>query len=383
MTFDRAEFARGRGVHQVAVNATSPGADFKQELPNLERQENWKLFYRGSAVIVQKVTVERDVRTILLDFDPESIALPEPGSLEDGELAAIYQPPNSAPTVILNRAFMTSVTAGVALTADKKDADIDIAGGFQAGANARPEYFWSVQAVYPIPIAYRYGTIAPVFIGEASQQRNADPDSLKAGVLYDKRWPISGRSGFAILADLLAYEFERKINKEAVLIDGEIVKGQSLEKNSNLMWTASLRYINGWRHLNFTLGFAGFEVGKSLSRTVKQASREDASQTVARPKFDVDAYKVLFGGERRLLTFDGHYTVRFPLTQEPFLKAEENGGKMYLTAVPRHWLNLNVGLLLTDGVDILAQYKYGSLPPSFEFVDHQVTVGFNLLLRKK
>ena len=150
------------------------------------------------------------------------------------------------------------------------------------------------------------------------------------------------------------------------------------------MWTGSLRYVNGWRPLNLTIGIAGFELGKALSRTVKKASRTQEEQIVRRFKFDLDAYRSLFSSkERKIVLFDGHYTLRLPFTREPFQKTDVNDGNQYLTAKPRHWTNLNLGFLVTDGIGLVVQYKYGSLPPTFEFVDHQVTVGFNLLLKKK
>ena len=56
---------------------------------------------------------------------------------------------------------------------------------------------------------------------------------------------------------------------------------------------------------------------------------------------------------------------------------------MFLTARPRHWTLVDLVFLLTDGVGINVQYKRGSLPPSCEFVDHQGTIGFNLLLKRR
>jgi hypothetical protein len=34
------------------------------------------------------------------------------------------------------------------------------------------------------------------------------------------------------------------------------------------------------------------------------------------------------------------------------------------------------------GSNLTVQYRYGSLPPTFTFIDHQVTIGFEVVLGK-
>jgi hypothetical protein len=313
-----------------------------------------------------------DIRenTLTVQFTPEVIRLVAPTGKDAPK-------PPSAPAL--------SGCLALHLTKDKKKADIDITGGLQAGENAKPQYFWSVKAQCPFVLGEgaRFGEFGPTFTGEASQQRNADPDALKAALTYRKIFaPRGTRDGWIFFGDAVSYEFERSVKKEAVLNEGEIEQQEFLKKNSNLMWSAMLRYVNGSPQLNWSFGLAGFEAGKALSRTVKKASTASNEQLVTRLHFNFDAYRTFFHKGKPAVTFHGHHTVRVPFRQEPFTRTDENGGKMFLTNKPRHWTLVELAFLLTDGAGINVQYKRGSLPPSFEFVDHQVTIGFNLLLKR-
>src|SRR5204862_54633 len=147
------------------------------------------------------------------------------------------------------------------------------------GVGASPQYNWGVKAGCRM-VYGDFGEIGPSFTGEASQQGNADPDSLKAGITWRKFKAFQDRpDGFKFTGDLLSYEFERKLKKEPVIENGKPVDREYLEKNSNLVWTGKAAYITGWRPFDATLTFAGFEAGKSVSRAVKKDARSDKSQT--------------------------------------------------------------------------------------------------------
>ncbi len=203
---------------------------------------------------------------------------------------------------------------------------------------------------------------------------------MKASLAYKNRWSDTGRSWFVFEADLPGYEFEREIKNESVLVNGEIVKREFLEKNTNLISSAELKWVYGWRPLNYSLGFGG-EVGKSTSRTVKQDSNGEEVTSVFRPKAEVAVAKVWKADHDHPVSFDGSYTLRWPLEPEPFQRAGYNDDQPALSRLPRYWASVDLGFQLTTGIKIEAQYRYGSLPPSFEFVDHQVTLGIAILLR--
>jgi hypothetical protein len=366
VTFDRAAVTN-TGV--VTVNVTSNAAAFTAALPQLQEAGNWRIFFRGDSVPVDAVQVDQRLRVVRLDYDRAAMTLPESNAdLNAGELRVEFRPPGAAPIRIVNRVFQPT-RHGVKLTANRKDADVDISGGFQAAADASTLYYWTIKAAYPFYLPRAWGRIAPTFDGQASKQTNADPDSLKASVVHVKRWPLSGRMGFSLTSDLLGYEFER-------------VARAALQKNTNLMWSSRLRFVHGWAPLNYIIGFAGFEAASIRSTSIRRDSRGEERKSIFRPRFDADVYRNFFPGDRTI-TFDAHYTLRLPRREEPFQQAGINGSAPFLTTKPRHWVNANLSFQLVDGIGLTTQYRWGSLPPSFEMVSHQATIGFNVLLKRR
>jgi len=71
-----------------------------------------------------------------------------------------------------------------------------------------------------------------------------------------------------------------------------------------------------------------------------------------------------------LLEFYADYTVRFLLTNEPYIK-----DGLQLQSDPRQYLESGIAWNVSKHVGLEAKYKHGSLPPMFEFLDHQVSVG--------
>lgn len=381
--------------YRIVVRSAAAEEDLDAAVASLYKEQNWRIELNGAAVPVLEVIVLNRTRTIELRYPQAEIPASHSRDIAKDALRVTYTPTGTVLVVPtgpseVGTASGRSPLAGClafGLTAEKEDADIDITGGFQAGVNAKPQYFWSAKAQCALlgdAGTSATGELDLSFTGEASQQRNADPDSLKAGITWRKRIAIpKTRRGWIFNADALSYEFERAVKSEAVLGAGEIQQREFLEKNSNLMWTGMARYVTGLHPLNVTLGLAGFEAGRSLTRTIKSDSRSSAQQLVSRLNFNIDAYTHLFTkGNRRIVTFHGHHTLRVPFRPEPFTRASENGGKMYLTTKPRHWTLVELIFPIANGASINLQYKRGSLPPSFEFVDHQVTIGFNLLLAR-
>jgi hypothetical protein len=151
---------------------------------------------------------------------------------------------------------------------------------------------------------------------------------------------------------------------------------------SNLTKRETLRFVHGWRPFNYVLS-AGIDAGRSATRTVKADANSRESQAVFRPRFEADLYRGFFAGDRKVVGVDAHYTVRLPRTAEPFQRASLNDGEPILTTKPRHHVETNVNVFLNKGTAITTTYMWGSLPPSFEFVDHQVTIGFTILLARE
>ncbi len=383
--------------HWITVTSSAVEKDFLDAVPDLEKGQNWTITLQRAgqnplSISLQKVAINIQDRGVYLVYQGDMFPVFDPADLPKGSLFVTFQ--GTKIIVTTGEAAHTKPTNSIVngcfgwtLTKDKKKADVDITGGLQSGVGAKPQYNWSVKASCRVfGFGGRgFGEIDPSFTGEASQQNNADPDSLKAGITWRRLIAIpERRDGWIFSGDLLSYEFERSIKKEAVLDEnGKPVDQQFLKKNTNLMWSGKAAYVSGWPMLNWTLTFAGFEAGKALSRTVKRDARSSGEQAVARLYFALDVYRTFFrkGSNDPIVTFHGNQILRLPFEQEPYAQADVNGGKMFLTNKPRHWSLVEMAFPLTNGVGINVQYKRGALPPSFEFVDHQVTIGFNLLLK--
>ncbi|GAC1360764.1 MAG: hypothetical protein NVSMB3_08790 [Acidobacteriaceae bacterium] len=384
--------------YTIVVGCQATPDAFSAAVPQLNTSANWRIYFRGSAIPVLHAAVapRLELQTVSLDFDAKAPNLPDIGTLVKGELSVVYGEPGHTPLLAQNSRGLTPASASPGsgsllsrlptFTPDKKTADIDIAGSLQTAVDAKPLYFWSVDAAYPITLFGRYGTVAPTFVGQASQQENADPDSMKASAVYKKVISFQGtRQGLIVDGDLLGYEFERKAKSEAVLVNGVAVKQTYQHKNTSLIASGAIHYVTGLRRVNVTLSSGG-EIGKALSRSVRTTgTTSDSDLQIRRLLLGADAYTVFFGKQshKPRILFDAHYTLRLPFTSEPFTRASLNGGNEFLTSKPRHYLNLNGNIPLTDGVSLTLQGKHGSLPPTFEFVDNQVTIGFELFLRRR
>lgn len=377
------------GLHHIIVSSSSPAKDFLREVPKLAKPDNWKIQFKSLGIPVRSVSVDVDQRGVHIDFAPSAFSVFDAADIPKGDLVVLYVPATSRVLVATGESVhKTGPSAGFvscvnwALTKDKKKADVDITGSFQAGVGAAPQYAWSVKAGCPV-FEGNYGEFGPSFTGEASQQANADPDSLKAGVTWRKLVPIEkSRNGFILSGDLISYEFERKTKKEPVIVDGKAVDQPYIDKNANLMWTGKAAYVSGSPSLNWTLNFIGFEAGRGVSRSVAASTPAQKGQAVTRLYFSLDVYRTLFRHDKPLVTFHGNQVLRLPFHPEPYKQVDVNAGKMFLTSKPRYWTEVETTFPLTDGVGINVQYKRGSLPPSFEFVDHQVTIGFEILLKR-
>lgn len=282
----------------------------------------------------------------------------------------------------------------VNFTTDKKNANFDISGSVQTGVDAKPQYTWSVLAKYPVEYQ---GSIyvfkaGPKFTGTASQEPNADPDSLSAGAasefdfsdtkLLGKSLPIN------FLFNPIDYEFERKPKQEAVLNNGKATLNKYRQKNTNLIVSGQAQFVEAWKYKKMNLPNVnvnlGTELGSAVSRSVlnvapKSGYSDNPLRAVAGADVYFDLPKV---AKYPFLSVDGHYTVRSPFHPEPFKQDGVNNGNEFYSTKARHYVAVNLARTIVKGANLTAQYRFGSLPPTFSFVDHQVTIGFEVVLGK-
>lgn len=127
------------------------------------------------------------------------------------------------------------------LVEDAKDADITITGALQAAVGDTPQYSYSIDGKYDV-FSTNSHAIAATFKAVASQQHNADPDSMKLAANYRWLMNLPRRWGAIVNSDLVSYEFEREIKQDKpVALDKPIPK--FIEKNSNRVHSAQITFI--------------------------------------------------------------------------------------------------------------------------------------------
>jgi len=286
-------------------------------------------------------------------------------------------------------------------TSDKKNPNLDVAGSFQSGVGAKPQYQWSVLVKAPFEHNGCHVVVTPVehyvcnwvlsagpkFNGVASQETNADPDSLSASFPVEFDFPFTKVGSKSLPINLsfnpIDYEFERKAKQEAVLVNGKPTVHNYQQKNTNYIASGQVQFVVGWSPVNVNINL-GTEFGSALSRSVlNQTPKSGYSDNPLRAVDGADVYfKLPKAGKYPFLAVDGHYTVRSLFHPEPFKQAGVNNGNEFYTTKARHYINVNLARTIAKGSNFTVKYLYGSLPPTYSFVDHQVTIGFEVILGK-
>ncbi|MGI4829112.1 MAG: hypothetical protein ACRYFU_13100 [Janthinobacterium lividum] len=274
-------------------------------------------------------------------------------------------------------------------TEDKRNPNLDVTGSLQTAVGATPLYSWTVLARYPIEhngrvSIFRFG---PQFTGIASQQTNGDPDSLNASAAGELDFPLVCLAGRFVPINLLFnpinYEFERKAKQEAILSSGLPTLHAYQRKNTNLIASGQVQIVEAFLPVNVNLNL-GTEIGTAISRSaVNLTSQTGYSDSPLRAVAAADVYFNLPTVARYpLLAVDGHYTVRALFHPEPFQQDGVNDGNQFYSTKARHFIAVNMARTLVPGASLTVQYRFGSLPPTFSFVDHQVTLGIEIVLGK-
>ena len=284
----------------------------------------------------------------------------------------------------------------------RDDADLYLSGTYIAGVGTKP--IWGIDAKagysaapekFPVlkwfvsrsPANLRFGiygemttnpdTSAPV------DRTQVDPDSISAyttlfqttrlphnPVFYGMKWEVQPIGG----------EFSR-MYPASNLISGGRIRFISVLANQK-RWAADL------------IPSPGFEGGKNLNKPGTLFGRSvdlSSYDTIARLRLGADANFYLYRrvpkpGDAYAFTLNGSWVARVPFTAEPFTTTAYLPDPTDATTITRqqvvamrkntrHYVKIDAAWNITKLFGIQAEYKYGSLPPLFEFVSHQVSVG--------
>lgn len=289
---------------------------------------------------------------------------------------------------------------------DKKDASIYLFGSALAGVGTKPLYI--VDAKFDLMLrkenkntghpcsllnqAVKFsGTFAANAGGEPPVDRSdIDPDSITAGLLFDcgtPIWPKGGDTG-------LAHEFR---------IDGEFsrkVPVSNLVASGRAKWRMDPVPVPGGG-IDFE-PFAGFETGRNLNHPAvmfKRAVDVSGAGAINRAVYGQKTTIYLFQPTSSIsatniyrFVLEANFTGRNPLSRELYVRSayvpDAKGviSRQKVVSVDRRFRpSVEVGATynFTKFLGIKLQYKYGSLPPLFEFVDHQVSIGVTVKAKQK
>jgi hypothetical protein len=136
------------------------------------------------------------------------------------------------------------------------------------------------------------------------------------------------------------------------------------------------------RNYYFLYPTLGLEVGKNLNRPSTLAGTPvDLSHfnAIVRGLLGADAgfARTTPDQSSDQFSFVGHYRVRLPAFDEPFINTAHGVTAVGLTAKSRNWVEVDLDYTPEAfkyfGLNV--KYQFGSLPPLFSFVDHKVSVG--------
>jgi hypothetical protein len=285
--------------------------------------------------------------------------------------------------------------SGLAAAKSRDDADLYGAFSFLTGVGTHPIWMVDVKGGYsertdklplfrnlfPLP-TMRTGVFADVQINTdtnaPADRTTIDPDSIRAF------WKIFGNNRIGHRFYSLAWEIQPA--------GGEFNRSNP-----------SSNFIAGGKVQMITLPFGdlpidlnpivGFETGKNLNKPSTlfnnpvNLSKYDG---IARLLAGADADYYIFrrpikdASDPYLFSFSGSWVARVPFLPEPFTRSTlvtDSTGKtsrqnlVAVRANTRHNVTAEFNWNATKLLGFQVGYKYGSLPPLFEFVDHQITVG--------
>jgi hypothetical protein len=275
----------------------------------------------------------------------------------------------------------------------KDDASLYFFGSALFGVSTKPLYVIDAKADIRFEVGQPSWYIGGKGTFEGNQdadtpvsESRVDPDSVTASLTLNHSFVPHGSPG----------SFKHRLSQVAIEIDpvgGEFSRkypASDIVSTGSIRWTSFVTRIGPadkrtWFALYPQLGY---EVGKNLNQPhtlFKQPVELSGWNTIAR--FAPEAVAELYVFKSKVtdtdlyrFSFDGTYESRILFAEEPFVTTVLVGTDIVKTTTllkgTRHEVETTANLNLTRLFSFSVKYEFGSLPPLFQFVDHQVTFGF-------
>jgi len=270
------------------------------------------------------------------------------------------------PETALGRPKQAGASSAFEPARGKSDADIYFSGAAAGARESKPLYLFEAKLGYLWDLG-RSGSLGAKASADAAKESNIDPDSIKFSGAYEKVLLFTPRTGLILRSDLIGGEFDTK-NRTRNLATG-------------LDATLVLPSVRLGEGSFATMDFlGGFEGGHNYRHKLNE---EEGLGNFWRWKLGANAYFVALNprGFKRI-NASTEYKVRLLRSFEPFTVVVDGKEETKLRKKPRHYVATDVDLMFTDAFGISLKYRYGSLPPAYNFINNSVSIGLTFQLKQ-
>jgi hypothetical protein len=269
---------------------------------------------------------------------------------------------------------------------DKDDASFYAFGSLLVGPGTKPLYVIDLKIDYgneiktsgwlwSVGLTANTNTDAEAPVDES----RVDPDAISTSLAFTKRQTFTSGPVGALKYTItpLDGEFARKNGTAAAVTAGQVQVNFATVANSFTFYPS-----------------AGYEIGHSIVKpaTVKDQPVDLADwNAIARGLVGASARWTLFKASPTeddwyIVTVWGSYTARIPFAGEPMGKTGTVGSaRAVVTTVNkdvRQYAQAELDWTPLKFTSIALKYQYGALPPLFQLVDHQFTLGVTFKAKK-
>ena len=265
----------------------------------------------------------------------------------------------------------------------KNDADIYFSGEATAARGNKPSYSIESKFSYLFrmirkietgdqnhPLEFKdYGALGFTATFDSGANSTIDPDSITLAGTYQRAFLFGpSPTGIRLNSNFIGFELDKDNQTRNLVSEVDatlILPSKRLNKSETNPAFATMDFL------------FGVEGGHNY----KNELQPDGLGNFWRPKFGAGAYLlILKPGIFERISFNTEYKIRLPRSAEIFTEMV-NGSKMtFLTKKPRHYVATDLDFMFAPSYGLTLKYRYGSLPPTFNLVDHKASVGFVLQL---